>query len=253
MAAAFELYLDNEFLREIINTGAFCFADGYFTHRDEKYVLPKENGFTLTDYAKEHLSECTIDFSYKLVGGSVADGNAICMLRSDREYKKQPTFDSHDPQNIEVYNRAREIRTKFDEQYSRFQLVAETTTQRMRKYMEHAKWNVTIFQEKTLLNPLDYYRVQKGEHKFQVPSYTAMAVGLGLTLEETQAALRLSALDFDKNIKAENAYVFVMSNFPGCTMDEFNTHLQELDVAPIVRKSKKSPTVKKRKSIKLAE
>ena len=80
-----------------------------------------------------------------------------------------------------------------------------------------------------------------------------MVVGLGLTLEETQAALRLSALDFDKNIKAENAYIFVMNNFPGCTMEEFNTHLQELDIPPIVRKSKKSPTVKKRKSVKLAE
>lgn len=161
--------------------------------------------------------------------------------------KKQPTFASHNPQNIEAYNRAKETRAKFEEQYSRFQLVAETTTQRMRTYMEHAKWNVVIFQAKTLLDPNDYYRVQKGEHKFNVSSYTAMAVGLGLTLEETQAALRLSALDFDKNIREENTYVFVLGNFPGCTMEEFNNHLQELDVAPIVRKSKKPPTVRKRK------
>ena len=92
LAAAFELYLGNEFLREILNTGTFCFADGYFTRRDEKYVLPSEDGFTLTDYARGHLSECTLDFSYKLIGTPLADGNAMCILSAGREYKKTADF-----------------------------------------------------------------------------------------------------------------------------------------------------------------
>ncbi len=163
------------------------------------------------------------------------------MLRADRKYESKPVFDAN-TQNIDEYNRAKETLMKFEEQFSRYQLVAETTTQRMRKYMENAHWNVTVFQEKTLLDANDYYRVQKGEHKFKLPSYTAMAVGLGLTLDETQTALRLSALDFDKNKRDENAYMFVMSVFPGCTMQEFNIHLEELGVPPIVRREKKSRT-----------
>ena len=237
---AFELYLGNELLQEILNTEVFCYAEGYFIRRNEKYVIPREDGFTLTDYAREHLSECSIDFYYKLVVNSDTDGNTIYMLRANQEYEKKPTFDSHNPQNIEAYNRAKETRAKFDEQFSRYQLVAETTTQRMKKYMENAHWNVTIFQNLTGLSSNDYYRVQSGTHKFSVPSYTAMAVGLGLTLDETQTALRLSALDFDKNLRDENAYMFVLGNFPGCTIEEFNEYLQELNVAPIERKEKNS-------------
>ena len=210
--------------------------------------MPREDGFTLTDYAKEHLSECTLDFSYKLVGNSIADGNTMCMLRADKEYKKQPAFDSHSPQNIEAYNNAKEALAKFEEQYSRYQLVSETTTQRMRTYMQHAHWNVIIFQEKTLLDSNDYYRVQKGEHKFKVPSYTAMAVGLELSLTETQEALHLSGMDFDKHNRDEFAYMFVLGAYPGCTMDEFNTHLKELNVKPIVRKDKTHRATKKNKA-----
>ena len=39
----------------------------YFVLRDEKYVLLGENVLYLTEYARLHLSECTLDFSYKLV------------------------------------------------------------------------------------------------------------------------------------------------------------------------------------------
>ncbi|MBO6204577.1 MAG: hypothetical protein J6O13_13700 [Selenomonas sp.] len=247
LAAAFELYLGNEFLREILNTGAFCFADGYFTRRDEKYVLPNEKGFTLTDYARGHLSECTLDFSYKLIGTPLADGNAMCMLSAGREYKKQPTFDSHNPQNIEAYNRAKETLAKFEEQFKRTQLMVETTTQRMWKYMELKQWDKKTFTNQTLLDDNEYYRVKGGTHIFSIASYTAMAVGLELSLTETQDALHLSGMDFDRHKRDEFAYMFVLGAYPGCTMNEFNTHLKELNVAPIVRKEKQPRTTKKKK------
>ncbi len=66
-----------------------------------------------------------------------------------------------------------------------------------------------------------------------------MAVGLELTLSETQDALRLSGMDFDKHNRNEYAYMFVLGTFHGCTMDEFNMHLQELNVPPIERKNKR--------------
>ena len=247
LAAAFELYLGNEFLREILNTGVFCFAEGYFIRRDEKYVLPCETGFSLTDYARRHLAECSLDFAYKLIGTPLAEGNAMCMLSAGREYKKQPTFDSHNPQNIEAYNRAKETRAKFEEQFKRTQHMVETTTQRMWKYMELKQWDKKTFVRQTLLNNPEYYRVKGGTHMFSIASYTAMAVGLELSLAETQEALHLSGMDFDKHNRDEFAYMFVLGAYPGCTMDEFNAHLEELDVAPIARKEK-TPRVTKEKN-----
>lgn len=59
--SAFQLYMSSEFLKATLNTGAFCYAEGYFVICDEKYVLPGEGVLFLTEYARLHLSECTLD------------------------------------------------------------------------------------------------------------------------------------------------------------------------------------------------
>ena len=64
---AFDLYVRNITLREILDTGAFCYAEGYFVLRDEKYVIPQNDTHFLTDYAKSNLHKCTLKFSYKLL------------------------------------------------------------------------------------------------------------------------------------------------------------------------------------------
>ncbi len=64
---AFQLYYSNDFLKTVLNTGAFCYTvDGYFSLREQKYVTESNEKYALTEYAKQHLSECTIDFVKKL-------------------------------------------------------------------------------------------------------------------------------------------------------------------------------------------
>ena len=87
------------------------------------------------------------------------------------------------------------VDSEFQQLLKRNRLVSETTSQRMCKYMDAEHWNTSIFQNKSLLAPMDYTRVYQN-HKFKVPSYTAMAVGLELTLTETEDALRLSGLGY---------------------------------------------------------
>lgn len=79
--------MNNEFLKATLDTGAFCFAEGYFVLRDEKYVLPGEDALFLTEYARLHLSECTLDFSYKLVCSRTSVRDVHYMFRADIEYK----------------------------------------------------------------------------------------------------------------------------------------------------------------------
>lgn len=240
--SAFQLYMSNEFLKATLNTGAFCYAEGYFVLRDEKYVLPGEDALFLTEYAKHHLSECTLDFSYKLVCNRANVHDAQYMFRADTEYKKLPSYDSN-TQNMDEYNKALskaldEADTEFQKQLNRNRLVNETTSQRMCKYMDAAHWNTSIFQSKTLLAPMDYTRVYQN-HKFKVPSYTAMAVGLELTLHETEDALRLSGLGYDNNDNTDCAYTYILTAFHGCTIDECNTVLEKLNIKPLGTKSKK--------------
>ena len=128
--------------------------------------------------------------------------------------------------------------TEFQKQLKRNRLVNETTSQRMCKYMDAAHWNTSIFQSKTLLAPMDYTRVYQN-HKFKVPSYTAMAVGLELTLHETEEALRLSGLGYDNSDDTDYAYMYILSAFHGCPIDECNVVLEKLNVKPLGTKPKK--------------
>jgi len=240
--SAFRLYMSNEFLKATLDTGAFCYAEEYFVLRDEKYVLPGEDALFLTEYAKLHLSECTLDFSYKLVCSRATVRDVQYMFRADTEYKKLPSYDSN-TQNMDEYNKALakaldNADTEFQTQLKRNKLVNETTSQRMCKYMDAAHWNTSIFQSKTLLAPMDYTRVYQN-HKFKVPSYTAMAVGLELTLHETEEALRLSGLGYDNSDDTDYAYMYILSAFHGCPIDECNTVLEKLHVKPLGTKSKK--------------
>lgn len=240
--SAFRLYMSNEFLKATLDTGAFCFAEGYFVLRDEKYVLPGEEDLFLTEYARLHLSECTLDFSYKLVCSRATVRDVQYMFRADTEYKKLPSYDSN-TQNMDEYNKALakaldEADTEFQTQLKRNRLVNETTSQRMCKYMDAAHWNTSIFQDKTLLAPMDYTRVYQN-HKFRVPSYTAMAVGLELTLHETEETLRLSGLGYDNSDVTDYAYMYILSAFHGCPIDECNTVLEKLNVKPLGTATKK--------------
>lgn len=240
--SAFQLYMSNEFFKATLDTGAFCYAEGYFVLRDEKYVLPGEDSIILTEYARKHLSECTLDFSYKLVSNRLANQDTRYMFRADTEYKKLPVFDSN-TQNMDEYTKAMEralnaASNEFQEQLKRNRLVNETTSQRMCKYMDAAHWNTSIFQSKTLLAPMDYTRVYKN-HKFKVPSYTAMAVGLELTLHETEDALRLSGLGYDNSNDTDFAYMYILSAFHGCPIDECNLILEKLNIKPLGTKSQK--------------
>lgn len=240
--AAFRLYISNEFLKATLDTGAFCYAEGYFVLRDAKYVLPGEDALFLTEYAKLHLSECTLDFSYKLVCSRAIVHDAQYMFRADTEYKKLPSYDSN-TQNMDEYNKALakaldDVDTEFQTQLKRNRLVNETTSQRMCKYMDAAHWNTSIFQSKTLLAPMDYTRVYQN-HKFKVPSYTAMAVGLELTLHEAEEALHLSGLGYDNSDATDCAYMYILSAFHGCSIDECNAVLEKLNTKPLGTRSRK--------------
>ena len=144
---------------------------------------------------------------------------------------------------MDEYNKALakaldDVDTEFQALLNRNRLVNETTSQRMCKYMDAAHWNTSIFQSKTLLAPMDYTRVYQN-HKFKVPSYTAMAVGLKLTLHETEEALRFSGLGYDNSDDTVCAYMYILSAFHGCPIDECNVVLEKLNVKPLGTKSKK--------------
>lgn len=242
IAAVFELYTRNEFLRSLLDTDVFCYADGYFALKDRKYVVKDVNGhFFLTDYARAHLAECTLDFSTKLVSHTqYAAGGA--MYRSGVSYVRQESLDAS-AQNIELFNKSKtlgEIVAEFESDYARsvgMNFSGMSGTEMMWAYVKKAGWTNTEFQLATELAPADYTRLQKN-HNFKIEAFMAMAVGLGLTLSETENVLRASGMTFVDINHDHQAYKCVLTVLHGCSINECNDFLLRANVDPLGTRSR---------------
>ena len=180
---------NNDALKATLDTGVFRFVDGYFVLNDENYVSEDDAGFHLTDFAKEHLAECTLDFSTKLIPDFFMQSYSYTMFRSDNEYKKETTYNAS-AQNTELYNKAKE----FEKKLKRSQENSITAAEWMKRRMNEECWDVSTFEVMTDLDKMNYTRVQKGTHKFTPRPLVAMSVGLSLDLDEMNEVLKLAEL-----------------------------------------------------------
>lgn len=222
--AAFDLYLSNDFLRATIDTGAFCFADGYFVLKDDKYVLYSfDEGYSLTDYAKCNLHECTLDFSVKLMAEPylIHDATAYMMYRSDTEFKKTVAYETS-PQNTELYNIARE----FEEKYKASKATHKTANQLLRGYLELKKWDKGTFLEKTQLDEINHSRLKNDDYKFSFMPLITMGFALGLDTYEMKEVLNAAGLSFNPTDEESQAYRFIFTAFPNRDIEECNNFLR---------------------------
>lgn len=222
-ADAFRLYFENDFLRAIIDTGAFTFAEGYFVLKDEKYVVQSEGGWSLTAYAKENLHECTIDFSRKLFGEAylIHDVSAHMMYRSDTIFKEEPACDSN-PQNTDLYNKAKE----FERRFARSKATHKTACEMLQEYMQLAHWNSSLFMSHTKMDAINYTRVQQNYEKFTLRPLVTMGFSLGLDESEMEEVLNAQGLSFSPTDEEQQAYKFLFTAFPERDIDKCNEFLE---------------------------
>ena len=222
---AFELYRYNDALKTTLDTGVFRFADGYFVLNDENYVSEDDTGFHLTDFAKEHLAECTLDFSTRLRPDFFMHSYSYTMFRSDNEYKKEATYNAS-AQNTELYNKAKE----FEKKLKRSQENSITAAEWMKRRMDEEGWDVSTFEMMTDLDKMNYTRVQKGTHKFTLRPLVAMGVGLSLDLDEMNEVLKLAGIAFMDGDTENEAYKFLFTAFHGKPIKECNKFLKKVGV-----------------------
>lgn len=220
---AFKQYLENDFFRAIIDTGAFCFVDGYFVLKNDQYISYENGKPTLTFYAKSHLHECTIDFSSKLFGEAylIHDASAHMMYRSDTIFKEEPSCDSN-PQNTELYNKAIEFERKF----ARSKKTHKTASEMLKEYMADAHWNASSFQTHTQMDAINYTRVQQNYQKFTLRPLVTMGYCLGLDEIEMEEVLNAAGLTFNPTDEEQQAYKFLFSAFPERDLDVCNDFLE---------------------------
>jgi hypothetical protein len=226
LLTAFKVYSENEMLRETLHTGAFIYADGYFVLNDQLYVsFEKDSGATLTTYAKDHLAECTLDFSTKLISTALCHAATPLLYRNDLEFETRASLDAN-TQNTELFNKAKD----FEKRFRCSRATHKTATQWLWERMQEEHWNSAIFQANTNLDAMNFTRVQKPDHKFKIGALVAMGVGLRLTLAEMDEVLSLAGLSFDPNDRDQQAYAYLFSGCFGQDIDKCNEFLREINV-----------------------
>lgn len=226
---AFKLYRENDLLRATLDTGAFYFADGYFVLNNERYLHDAKNGVkSITPYAKNHLAECTLDFSIKLIPDSLAHGASQMMFRSDSVFYAESAYDAN-TQNTELFNKAKD----FEKKLKRAQAAAITPAAWMKKRMAEENWYEYTFESKTGLDKMNFSRVQGETHKFTMRPLIAMGVGLGLDLKEMEEVLRLGGMAFVDGDKEQEAYKYLFTGFYQQDIETCNAFLTEVGVTPL--------------------
>ncbi len=245
---AFEEYCKNEQFQEIVNSGRFTYVDGFFVINDEKYIRQQKNGgFELTEYAKNNLFDCTINFTYKLrsnfeIHSSRVQMEILYRMEYSTSYKKLPFYSSN-IQNDAVFDKAealRNLRAEFDAQYEESKKYRKTFSERVYEIIQIKKWNSTIFKEKTLLDDMTFSRIKnKPDYTPNLKSVIAICVGLDLDLTVTNELLRLAGHSLTTS-REHKAYSYIINAFCGCSIDERNEALEALDVEPLGTKSRET-------------
>lgn len=239
---AFKLYCSNDYLKTTIDTGVFCYADGYFVLKDEKYVAHNDNqSFSLTEYAKDHLAECTLDFSRKLVSESKYIKTSMNMMfRIDTDYKEVSSYDNT-VQNAEMYNKAKELekrQAEFEADFALSSAINKTAAQKLREIIDLKHWNSSIFQDKTHLDKMFFSRLKKDDYPITLEPIIAICAGLDLPLPHATDILSSARYVLKPTDKTHCAYQYILSAMRGESIDSKNAFLEKNNIKPLGSKSR---------------
>lgn len=239
---AFKLYCSNEYLKATIDTGVFCYTDGYFVLKDPKYIYQiNRNTYSLTEYAKHHLAECTLDFSTKLINDDLYNGTYMNMMfRYDTLYKEFPSYNST-IQNADMYNKAKEMekrQAEFESDFALSSSVNKTAVQKLREIMELKRWNCSIFEEKTHLDKMFFSRLKKDDYPITMEPIIAICVGLDLPLSCATDILASAGYVLKPTDKTHYAYSYILSAMRGESIIVRNAFLAKYCIKPLGSKSR---------------
>ncbi|MBQ8280094.1 MAG: hypothetical protein IJZ23_09665 [Roseburia sp.] len=211
---AFELYRTNETFRDFLNSGLFRYSGFGITTRIQVRSVGEAN---------------YLAFSKVMMPIEAQGSSNNVMFHKKQVYEEEIHF-RNTPHNAALYDNVLAYEQQFNRIHSRNAENTRTANEMMFQYMQSAGWNTAIFQDKTLLSPMDYTRVQRKDHKFKLPAYVAMAVGLGLTLQDFQNVLQQAGLSLAHGDKKHDAYAFLLTIMNGKSIDVCNDFLEQIGV-----------------------
>ena len=220
----FDAFSTDKNLRRLLVSGTYRYADSYIVKNEPQYV---ENE-TLTEYAIEHLEECTLEFKAVRHQSTAADA----LLQRYEDYDliacSEGTVEEEDLKQKKL-------------QFERF-LVEEanddlappekTFCEMLAPYLEQFRTS-DDFESKTGIHRVKLRKFRDGKlNNPEVRTVVAICAGLDLDITETMEMLH-SAGHILLNTREHWAYKFIITCCEGMEIEERNAILIALGVRPL--------------------
>lgn len=226
-------YSTNKDFRKLLDTGKFRYVDGYVVINDEKYITTDDKGkATLSEYAWDHLDECTLSFSWQRIRRSKAK-EILPQIIFHRDNDEQDVSKYDSKQNAAVVELSKELQKK-RKHFEQNEMIHKLST------VDKNCWTyiyeiITIkgtskphFCDLTGLGEENYRKAEKGlSNKPTVRTIVAIGVGLDLDIDTVDNMLKLAGRSFMDNPE-DRALKFCITGLSGHSIEDCNEFLESL-------------------------
>ena len=220
----FDAFSTDKNLRKLLVSGTYRYADGYIVKNKPKYV---ENG-TLTEYAIEHLEECTLEFKSVRHRGAAADA----LLQRYEDYDLIACSEGAVEEEDLKQKKLQFERFLVEEANDDLAPPEKTFCEMLAPYLEQFRTS-DDFESKTGVHRVKLRKFRDGKlNNPEVRTVVAICAGLDLDITETMEMLR-SAGHILLNTREHWAYKFIITCCEGMEIEERNAILIALGVRPL--------------------
>lgn len=236
-------YSNNKDFRRLLDSGQFRYVDGYVIINDDKYIQIDESGkYSLTEYAWDNLSECTLTFSVQRIKRSSANGKLpISILHRANDEQEVSKYEKES--NKEVLKCSEEIlrkRQEFEKQQAlrRLHSPKKSCYEAMYEIIQAKGISKSHFCNVTLLGEEVYRKAEKGNtSKPGARAITAFAVGLGLDIDTAEYLMQLAGHVYSEDDE-DQALKFCLTGLSGHSIDDCNDFLTSYGFDPLGTKER---------------
>lgn len=220
----FDVFSTDKNLRQLLVSGAYRYADGYIVKNEPQYV---ENE-TLTEYAIEHLGECTLEFKSVRHQGTAADA----LLQRYEDYDLIACSEGAVEEEDLKQKKLQFERFLVEEANDDLAPPEKTFCEMLAPYLEQFRAS-DDFESKTGVRRVKLRKFRDGKlNNPEVRTVVAICAGLDLDITETMEMLR-SAGHILLNTREHWAYKFIITCCEGMEIEERNAILIALGVRPL--------------------
>lgn len=220
----FDAFSTDKNLQRLLVSGAYRYADGYIVINEPQYV---ENE-TLTEYAIEHLGECTLEFKSVRHQDTAADA----LLQRYEDYDLIACSEGAVEEEDLKQKKLQFERFLVEEANDDLAPPEKTFCEMLAPYLEQFRTS-DDFESKTGVHRVKLRKFRDGKlNNPEVRTVVAICAGLDLDIMETMEMLR-SAGHILLNTREHWAYKFIITCCEGMEIEERNAILIALGVRPL--------------------